>query len=352
MAFYIITGKLGSGKSLVAVSKIKERVEAGCRVATNLDLNTEFLLPLHKDKIDLIRLPDLPTVEDLQFLGQGSQEHAKESKFGLIVLDEGSGNFNAREWADKSRQAMIDWLKHSRKYRWDVYIIVQSINMLDKQIRESFGEHVVICRRLDRIPIPILSTLFSMILVKVRAPKIHLGIVRYGTGFNDPIVDRWIYKGTSLYKAYDTEQVFDKNSSPGLFNYLSPYSIKGRYMNKFQLAKLMTSGLLVSSFAAGFALCLLGTWFFNSKHDTIQKPPVSSNAQSPTNSSAPNLVSSSVNTLLPNSSASLSIAGFVKQGNSVHVFLNDGSDFVTQEFSFDASGLTVTRNGQQLKQAK
>jgi hypothetical protein len=57
-------------------------------------------------------------------------------------------------------------------------------------------------------------------------------------------------------------------------------------------------------------------------------------------------------TLLSATTPSQTITGYVKQGNSVHVFLSDGSDFTTQEFTLDASGITVNHNGQQLKQAK
>ncbi|WP_303314291.1 zonular occludens toxin domain-containing protein [Dickeya fangzhongdai] len=38
MAVYVVTGKLGSGKTLVAVGKIQEKLVSGCKVATNLDL--------------------------------------------------------------------------------------------------------------------------------------------------------------------------------------------------------------------------------------------------------------------------------------------------------------------------
>ncbi|EIZ7053106.1 hypothetical protein MPC41_004474, partial [Salmonella enterica] len=38
MAVYVVTGKLGSGKTLVSVSRIQERLAKGCPVATNLDL--------------------------------------------------------------------------------------------------------------------------------------------------------------------------------------------------------------------------------------------------------------------------------------------------------------------------
>lgn len=261
MAFYIVTGKLGSGKSLVCVSKIQQRLLDGRRVATNLNLNVEHLLPPNVQKIDLTRIPDLPAVEDFEALGYGSETFADENKFGLIVLDEGSGNFNAREWADKSRQSMIDWLKHSRKYRWDVFIIVQSAAMLDKQIRDSFGEHLVVCKRFDRLSIPFVGMWFKFIGLPIKPPKIHVGIVRYGMSASDPIVDRWFYRGTKLYASYDTEQVFNRDTSPAINSYLSPYAVKGHAMTKFQIAKFIASSYVVGALIVGLLTAWTAAWW-------------------------------------------------------------------------------------------
>lgn len=262
MAFYIVTGKLRSGKSLVCVSKIRQHLLDGLRVATNLDLNVEHLLPPHVRKVDMIRLPDLPSVEDLEAIGKGSDTYADESQFGILVLDEGSGNFNSREWADKSRQAMIDWLKHSGKLRWHVYIIVQDVAMLDKQIRDAFGEHLVTCKRMDRMPIPVVGGFLSKILgSSLRMPKVHLGVVRYGLAKNDLVVDRWIYRGTDLYSAYDTEQRFDRSTSPALFSYLPPYTVKGQFMNKFQIAKAIASAYVAGAFIVGLVAAWSASWW-------------------------------------------------------------------------------------------
>jgi len=43
MAVYVVTGKLGAGKTLVAVGKIQDKIVSGCRVATNLDLRIHNL---------------------------------------------------------------------------------------------------------------------------------------------------------------------------------------------------------------------------------------------------------------------------------------------------------------------
>ena len=43
MAVYAVTGKLGSGKSLVSVSRISDALIKNLKVATNLDINLKVL---------------------------------------------------------------------------------------------------------------------------------------------------------------------------------------------------------------------------------------------------------------------------------------------------------------------
>jgi hypothetical protein len=326
MAFYIVTGKLGSGKSLVCVSKIQNHLRQGLRVATNLDLFVENLLPPHVRTVDLTRLPDLPSVEDFEALGKGSDTFADEDKFGLIVLDEGSGNFNAREWADKSRQAMIDWLKHARKLRWHVYIIAQSANMLDKQIRDAFGEHLVTCKRMDRLSIPVVGLLGKVLGFTIRPPKIHVGIVRYGMGINDPIVDRWFYRGTGLYAAYDTEQVFDRDTSPGFASILPPFTVKGQFMNKFQIAKLIASAYVTGAFVLGLLIAWCGSWWL---YKGSQNPLLTQGSQT-LKQFSPKDVDSQV-----------TIDGLMFIDGVAVAYLSDGRVVRTTEFVRDVGGVRV-----------
>jgi len=231
MAVYVVTGRLGSGKSLACVGRIRDAVLSGRRVATNLDLFLEKILPAAGRKIDVMRLPDKPAVSDLVSLGLGTSE-VDESRNGLLVLDELGSWLNAREWGDKSRSAFIDWLIHSRKYGWDVYLICQHLSQIDKQVREALVEYHVVCRRLDRLRIPFVGWLISLItcgLWKGYMPKLHFGIVRYGAAHDSLIAERWVYLGTDLYQGYNTRQVFSSTYDAGLFSYLTPWHLVGRY---------------------------------------------------------------------------------------------------------------------------
>jgi hypothetical protein len=219
MADYLVTGKKGNGKSLVCVSRIRDALLAGRRVATNLDLDLVAMLgPFHR-KVCVYRLPDKPTVDDLNAIGRGHDDDSyDEDRNGLLVLDELATWMNARSYQDKRRGPVLDWLAHSRKKRWDTYLICQAPTQIDKQVREALVEYHVVCRRMDKLKV-----------AGVKLPKVHVGFVKFGMDRDSILSERWIYRGVDLYKAYDTEQVFLDTYSNGLFSYLPPYTVDGRY---------------------------------------------------------------------------------------------------------------------------
>ena len=208
MPVYIVTGKLGSGKTLSMVGRMKEYLDAGKPVATNIDIDLRKLCR-KRPKASVTRLPDKPSADDLAALGQ-VHSTAQEEKNGMLVLDECGTWLNARTFADKGRQGVIDWMLHSRKFGWDVFLIVQNSALLDKQIRDALAEYTVTCRRMDRMKIPFVGRLVSLLtagLVKGQMPQVHLALVRYGSGVGSMHADTWMYRGVHLYAAYQSVQI-------------------------------------------------------------------------------------------------------------------------------------------------
>ncbi|MGY5584767.1 zonular occludens toxin domain-containing protein [Vibrio cincinnatiensis] len=238
---YFVTGKLGSGKSLTAVGRIQEAFYRGVPVATNLNINLKEMLGRNKRNTRLYRLPDKPTVHDLKILGYGNKSY-DTTKDGLIVLDECGTWFNSRTWNDKGRQELIDHLLHIRKYGWDVIFIVQDISIVDKQVRLALAEHTVFCRRLDRMQIPFVSFIVSLLTLgqlKLKLPKLHVGIVKYGDNTNSLTVDKWMLWGERLYSCYDTKQMFMNNYPHGVYSVLPSYYVHGRYTVPMTLRNIM-----------------------------------------------------------------------------------------------------------------
>lgn len=257
MAIYFVTGKLGAGKTLAAVGRIRDYLWEGRRVATNLDLD---LLELTGEdaKQPVIRLPDKPRVQDLELLGRGHDDDKPDDrKNGLIVLDECLDFLDSRNWRDKERAPVLSWFRHARKHRWDIIFLLQDIESADGQLVRQLCEHFVICRRLDRVR-----------LMKIRLPRLHIASVHYGQSISAPYVERWAYRGTDLFQAYDTEQCFtDQHELVGgelvdmraPYTYLPGWYLKGRYkevveqvpiLKRAERAVLMVPWLIAAAIVA------------------------------------------------------------------------------------------------------
>lgn len=231
MTDFAVTGKKRSGKGLFCAGLIRDALRDGKRVATNMDFFADAVFPYHF-KGTFYRLPDCPTVADLEAIGQGN-DIVDDSQNGIIVLDECSKFFNARQWGDKERQPLLDWLIHSGKLGWDVYYQMQGLEQVDKQLRSTQIEYHISVKRTDRWPIPGVTGLFKLVGLDVRFPKLHVGVIRHGCDRDSLVVDRKWYKAKDLFNAYDTRQVFLDRDHPracGLHSVLSPWHIKGRYM--------------------------------------------------------------------------------------------------------------------------
>lgn len=256
MTVYFVTGNLGSGKSLISVSKIQDKLIQGRPVATNLDLKL-FNMPrvgMGAKNTRVYRIPDQPTLNDLEAIGRGNVSY-DESLNGLLVLDECAIWLNARTWNDKTRQPILSWFTHARKIGWDIIFIVQNISLIDKQAREALGEHVVYCSRFDRLSIPFVSTIFGFIFgSRMPLPKIHLGVVKY----RDVVVERWVYRGSDLYYSYDTKQQFSSFYDKGVYSVIPPYLTHGRYQKPLNIKKIMRLTKIYLKRLSRFRLILLG----------------------------------------------------------------------------------------------
>jgi len=217
MPIYSVEGKLGTGKTKFCVWMAQQALLEGRQVASNIDLNLEKLTPRHASRY--IRLPDKPVAFDLKAAGHGNPQSYDEVANGVMILDELGTWLNARNFQDKDRAGILDWLIHARKYGWDVYLIVQDSQMIDKQVREALIEYQCKCFRGDKIKIPFVGGILSNFKKTWGyLPKFHMVVARVGSGSNSVIAERWLFNGTDLHQAYDTRQVFSSTYDKGAFS--------------------------------------------------------------------------------------------------------------------------------------
>ncbi|HFP4490134.1 TPA: zonular occludens toxin domain-containing protein, partial [Escherichia coli] len=213
----VITGNLGQGKGIMAAYLASLYYRRGLRVAANYPLNTEFMSSGSDNPVTVI--PAMPRIEDLELLGRGCPENEK-TRFGALFLDECATWLNTRGFARKDRLPLIDWLIHSRKLGWDVYLIAQHEDMIDSQIIKAMGAKIIRCRRLDELRVPVITPLMELFRPgKTGIASGKRGIIPHyvtaSTFLYDGTahaarrpVDKVVIKAADYYNVYDTNFIF------------------------------------------------------------------------------------------------------------------------------------------------
>lgn len=233
MIFRFVTGRLGTGKTLVSVGVALQYLKRGRMVATNVDLYPEHFANKQDRSTRIYRLPDHPSSEDLKSLPPGNATlvtgpdgslipgpNYDPSANSLLLLDELAQFLNTRSYSDKDRLKIISFLVLLRKRGWDAYFIVQHIDMVDKQIREALAQETGYCRDMSRIPIPVLGTLTRRLTGRTLTfPKTFRVTFRDGYAQDGLKLESKTISSSAVRNCYNTAQCLDSN-------YVPPWAIK------------------------------------------------------------------------------------------------------------------------------
>lgn len=232
MTDFAYTGKKGTGKSKNAIRVARDVYFAeGRSVASNLDIFLEPMFGAHSKKT-YVRIPDKPSEFDLLAAGHGNLDSYDEDKNGALILDELGTWMNTRTFADKERAGTLNYLALARKYGWDCFYIMQNIVQVDKQLRESFIEFCVRHTRFDKVRIPFVGGVLSLLFGKKAGyfPRFHTAVTRLGCSPQDMRTDSAMFAGKDIEKCYDTRQVFLASYPHGTHSVLSPWHVTGRFL--------------------------------------------------------------------------------------------------------------------------
>jgi len=147
MALWIITGLKGGGKSYYGCELLLKSVREGALVHTNLELVEENWEPVKKWPDQIVML-------------SGEYESWKneirpgvEGMENVVLVDEGALIFNSRDTLKEKAQkdAIFEFLVHSRHLGLDVYFISQHPKNIDVQLRRM-AEGIIHCVKTERIP--------------------------------------------------------------------------------------------------------------------------------------------------------------------------------------------------------
>lgn len=182
------TGKPGSGKTLDVMIDINNFLKNKRYVMCNFPVNSSDFVKVVSSGIIT------PGVIENFF--SGLRVTGKEGEF-LLVLDEAQTIFNSRTWAQNSKAGWIDFFTQHRKLGFEIILICQNIDMLDKQIRACV-EYEVIHRRYSRFGL--FGSLFAFLFGDfVRIKKWY--------GMKEVIKRESFRPNKKIFSMYDTNEI-------------------------------------------------------------------------------------------------------------------------------------------------
>lgn len=126
MSLVVYSGLPGSGKSYHCVSDMvlnKTKPVITNMIVKNLD--NVAMLPLEEITPRLLE----------GFSAYYFRTHEFKENQIILILDESQLLFNCRTWADKERFPWLEFLSQHRKYGYQVILVSQNIELLDKSFR-------------------------------------------------------------------------------------------------------------------------------------------------------------------------------------------------------------------------
>lgn len=136
MAISLYSGTPGSYKSYHATSDIVHWLGAGKNVIANYPVNAQKYYKNRKNlgKFVFLRNSDL-TIDYLLNFAKENHKPGKLKAQTLVVIDEASIMFNARQFDRKDRMEWVNFFANHRHFNFDIILIAQNDRMLDRQIR-------------------------------------------------------------------------------------------------------------------------------------------------------------------------------------------------------------------------
>lgn len=194
----LYTGSPGSGKSLHMAKDIYWHVRMGRKVVANFDINRE----LFRDTSSFEFVPDEnfspATLERI------AVEYFENHDFGegkiAFYWDEAQIRLNSRDWRNNSE--WIRFFTQHRKLGYDVYMVCQNHEMIDKQVR-AVVEYEVKHRKVNNVG------LFGKCVGAIALGHPVICAVTSWYGAKMRLSAEWMIGTKKFYRLYDTLRMFD-----------------------------------------------------------------------------------------------------------------------------------------------
>lgn len=205
----LVSGPPGCGKTYGALRAIATALRKDQWVATNVSVDVEAIgeyvwrskgvgfriandkdLFLERLRASVIEVETVGELDALVLPGSG------ESR-GLAVLDEAQTFLNARMWKDEGRSEAVRFFTQHRKRGWDVLLISQFTEAIDRQVR-SLAETDVMLRNAKN---------FRVGGIKIFPGNVFIAQHQWAGHQRLVIKREWYRLDRTLAKCYDTHQI-------------------------------------------------------------------------------------------------------------------------------------------------
>lgn len=140
MSITLYSGTPGSYKSYHAVAHAIDDLRFGRNVIANFPMD---FTPVKLKKRGIFEYWDNKKITPLNLLKFAKEHHKKSyNAQTVVIIDEASTMFNARDFGRSDRLQWINFLANHRHFNFDFILITQSDKMLDKQIRGLIEQEV------------------------------------------------------------------------------------------------------------------------------------------------------------------------------------------------------------------
>lgn len=239
---YVVTGKVGEGKSYHVFTLMVRHMLAGGVVATNMSVDLDRMRSNFKRRFAAWQLIKIDATSDPRTIPHGDFRGAGRRKV-MVVLDEALNWFASQGGSKDERKATWgEWLRQSDKLGQEVYFIAQSFERAAKWIRELSQIALNICnfKSITFLRLPIgkwfhLESLYGVSTYDVRSQI---------------LLSWWCYQiKPQYYECYRTAELF--GFSPGEAGYIAtlPPPFRLPFWPFLLPLSLAILGVLYASFA-------------------------------------------------------------------------------------------------------
>jgi len=191
-------GKIGGGKTYSAVLRILKYLTNGGVVATNINLNVEYIRKVldHDHGYELNEKQIIQLSEDNVLLFHRYTPQGTKDLPTLVIIDEAHLFFNAREW-NKADKELLTFITQSRKCFTDIIFITQSLKTVDKQLRLQalFVWHF---KDLQGLVLPIIN------FIKYPLPQILQVQFSNDSQLQAPLKRCFVWKRKAVFQCYNS----------------------------------------------------------------------------------------------------------------------------------------------------